>query len=137
MKGMNISQLLKNTTASRIQLAAFVATRNLKMGFSKKLGIPKAICQSYSRDMAKDGKPKLLKYATMIEFHEAGTVKVGCSCPDHLYRWEYALTRRGASYHTYSNGEPPVDTNPKLIPGVCKHVVALISTLRRQKLLPK
>lgn len=137
MKGMTLTQILRNTTASRIELSANVAVRNLKFGISKKLQIPKAIAQCYSRDKGSNGKLQLFKYATMVEFHPGNLVKVGCSCPDHLYRWEYALARRNASYITYSNGEPPTDTNPKLVPGMCKHCVALVTALKKQKLLPK
>ena len=137
MKGMTLTQILRNTTSSRVELSAFVAVRNLKFGISKKLGIPKAIAQCYSKDKSGSGQPKLFKYATMVEFWPESKVKIGCSCPDHLYRWEYALTRKGASYITYSNGEPPIDTNPKLVPGCCKHLIALISAMKKQKMLPK
>jgi hypothetical protein len=137
MRGLTLSRILEKTTASRIQLAAYVVVKNLKFGVSKKLGIPKAIAQTYSKDRDKDGRPKVSKYTTMIEFYPENKVKVACSCEDHLYRWEYALYRKNASYITYSNGEPPVDTNPKLVAGACKHVVKLAMELKRQKLLPK
>jgi len=137
MKGMTLTQILRNTTASRIELSAHVSIRNLKFGVSRKLQIPKAIAQSFSKDRGKDGRLQVFKYATMVEFHPGSLVKVGCSCPDFLYRWEYALARRGAAYMTYGNGEPPTDTNPKLVPGMCKHCVALVSALKKQKLLPK
>ena len=134
---MTLVQILEKTTASRIELSAYVAIRNLKFGVSKKSGNPKAICQSFSKDTNKRGKTSLSKYVTMIEFYPKMKVKVACSCADHLYRWEYALVKRGASEFQYSNAELPVDTNPKLVPGCCKHVISLATTLRRQKLLPK
>lgn len=137
MRGMTLTQILQNTTASRVELSANVAVRSLKFGISKKLGIPKAIAQCYSQDRDSNGRPKLFKYTTMVEFHADHKVKIGCSCPDHLYRWEFALTKRNASYITYSNGEPPLDTNPKLIPGCCKHTIALITAMKKQKMLPK
>lgn len=136
MSGMTLVQILQKTTASRIELSAYVAIKNLKMGISKKLGVQKAIAESYSPERFK-GKTVIRKYATMIEFHDRDKVKVSCSCPDHLYRWEYALAKRDASYFTYSNAEPPVATNPKLVPGCCKHVVALASILRKKRMLPK
>lgn len=136
MSGMTLKQILDKTTASRFELAAYVAVRELKFGISKKLKIPKAIAQTYSQDKDKNGKPKMFKYSTMIEFYPKFKVKVACSCADHLYRWEFALYMRDASYLTYGNGEPPKDTNPKLIPGCCKHVVALVNTMKKQKLLP-
>lgn len=137
MRGLTLQQIFQKTTPGRIELANHVVVRNLKFGISKKLGIPKAIAQTFSKDRDADGKPKTFKYTTAIEFHPEGKVKVACSCADHLYRWEYALAKRNASYFTYSNGQPPVDTNPKLICGCCKHVVKLSKELKRQKLLPK
>lgn len=137
MRGITLQRILQSTTPERIQLAAWVVVRNLKFGISRKLQIPKAVAQTYSKDKFKDGRPKLVKYTTMIEFYEENKVKVSCSCEDHIYRWEYALWKKNASYITYSNGEVPVDTNPRLVPGCCKHVVRLFQELNRQKLLPK
>lgn len=44
-----------------------------------------------------------------------------CDCEDHTYRWEYALMKRGNSVIKFSNGEYPIDRNPRLYPGLCKH----------------
>ncbi len=137
MAGLTLTQILSKTTASRIELSAYVTVKNLKFGISKKLGIPKAVAQCYSKEAGKDNRLKIYHYATMIEFYPKSKVKVSCSCPDHLYRWEYALARKGASYLTYSNAEPPTTTNPNLVAGCCKHVYRLADELKRQKLLPK
>ena len=137
MRGMTLTQIMEKTSPGRIALSQYVAIRNLKFGISKKLKIPKAIAQTFSQEKDKQGRTSMFKYSTMIEFYPEQKVKISCSCPDHLYRWEYALVRRNASYMTYSNGEPPLDTNPKLIPACCKHVIALARELKKQKLLPK
>ena len=137
MKGMTLEQIIRNSTASRIENSAYVMVKNLQFGISKKLGVPKGIAQTYSKEKGRDNRLKLYHYATMIEFFDGYKVKVSCSCPDHLYRWEYALTRRNASYMTYSNGEPPETTNPSMVPGCCKHVIAMSSYLRKHGMLPK
>ena len=137
MRGLTFRYIWEHTPANRVEHAAHVVVRSLKFGISKKLGVPKAIAQTWSKDMRKDGKPKMFKYSTMMEFYEGGKVTVSCSCADHLYRWEYALAKKNASYITYSNGERPANTNPKNIPGCCKHVIALYLDLRKKRMLPK
>lgn len=133
MTGLTFKEILAKTPGNRQELAQLVKLTYLKFGRSKKLGVLKAICQSHTPGARAAGK----KYATMIEFYADNKVKVSCSCEDHLYRWEYALARKKASYITYSNGERPKDTNPKMVAGCCKHCIALYATLRAKKLLPK
>lgn len=52
-----------------------------------------------------------------------------CSCESYMYTFEYANAAHGASRIVYGNGDPPVVTNPKLAPGLCKHLVALATKL--------
>ena len=137
MAGLTFKEILARTPGNRIELSQLVKITFLKFGKSKKLQVLKAICQSYSQDKTKGGGTKGMKYVTMIEFFAEDKVKVSCSCADHLYRWEYALVRKKASYFTYSNHERPVETNPKLVPGCCKHVISLYRNLKVRKLLPK
>lgn len=49
-------------------------------------------------------------------------VIVSCTCENHMYMWEYALTHFSASFIKYGNGDPPLVTNPALIPACCKHL---------------
>lgn len=49
-------------------------------------------------------------------------VWVKCSCPYFLFNCEYALAKHGSSEIDYSNGKPPVVTNPRMIPMLCKHL---------------
>lgn len=56
-----------------------------------------------------------------------GECEVWCSCPDFRFRMGYANWRAEASHKpTGQNGdstlEPPVKTNPKMIPMLCKHL---------------
>jgi len=60
-------------------------------------------------------------------------VKVSCSCPDFMYRWEYALWEAGAADIIYGNGQPPVDTNAARVAGVCKHLIFLLTTVKKRK----
>lgn len=47
------------------------------------------------------------------------------NCEAFVFNFEYANATVGASRLIYSNGQPPVYTNPGLMPGMCKHLVAL------------
>ena len=51
------------------------------------------------------------------------------NCENYVFTWEYANAAHGASRIVYGNGEPPVVTNPGLVPGLCKHLVAVATTL--------
>ncbi len=60
-------------------------------------------------------------------------IKISCECPRFLYFWEYALWYHGAADIIYSNGEPPIDTNPQLRPSACKHLLTLMSWINQSK----
>jgi hypothetical protein len=63
--------------------------------------------------------------------------EVDCGCPDYKYRWAYANAHRDAGPLGWkslnkSNGSPPRLTNPKLRPGLCKHLITLKDELNRK-----
>lgn len=55
-----------------------------------------------------------------------------CDCENFMYMWEYALAHFKASFIKYSNGEPPVTTNPGLIPAACKHLWLAFRTIQQK-----
>jgi hypothetical protein len=57
---------------------------------------------------------------------------VSCDCPFHLYFCEYALTKQGNSAIIYSNGQPPVERNPREYPIVCKHTLVALNRLKNK-----
>jgi hypothetical protein len=57
--------------------------------------------------------------------------KVSCDCEDFLYRFEVANKSHGASDVQHSNGARPNITNPKLKPGICKHLLACLRYLTK------
>lgn len=61
-------------------------------------------------------------------------VKVSCTCERHLYTYEVALWKRGAADIIYSNGAMPNETNPRLIPGCCKHIIQVCRYIFRENL---
>jgi hypothetical protein len=50
-------------------------------------------------------------------------VKVSCDCGFFWSHCEVALNKKGAADIKFSNGKPPVEKNPAMIPLVCKHLV--------------
>lgn len=61
---------------------------------------------------------------------------VHCSCEHFLFSCEFALAKYGSSSIINSNGEPPIITNPKLLPMVCKHIVAITAIHPKLNLPP-
>jgi hypothetical protein len=131
---LKMKQILKYTSADRIEKSKFVKVVGLKYGVHKHTGIPMCVSNTYSPENTKNG-PKYFKYVTKIEFLPKGYVKLGCSCGDFKFRAEYVLHRYGAADIMYSNGEPPKETNPSMIPMACKHCVALFHTMLAKKLI--
>lgn len=60
-------------------------------------------------------------------------VLVSCACPRFTFYWEYALYSHGAAEIIHGNGQPPHENNPDLIPAVCKHLVRVLTTLRKER----
>lgn len=42
-------------------------------------------------------------------------------CPAFVFRYEYAMAKKGNAYIYRSNGDPPITTNPSLVPGLSHH----------------
>lgn len=49
-------------------------------------------------------------------------VWVSCDCEYWMFTCEFAVARYGSTAILYCNGEPPVMTNPKMMPRLCKHL---------------
>lgn len=132
---LTMDQILKRTSRERLEKAlTTVKVSRIKLKLSKATKLPRAMAQVYSLDVM-NGQRKTNKYVTSILFMRRKTVLVSCSCPDHMYRWEYALWRKGAAELVYGNGDPPDETNPKQKNACCKHIVALWNFLVIKKLV--
>lgn len=59
---------------------------------------------------------------------------VSCPCERFTYVFEVALMKKGAAKIKYSNGDMPHVTNPNMITGMCKHLIALSTELVKKKL---
>lgn len=64
-------------------------------------------------------------------FENCPSVKVDCDCARFLYVWNYALLEHDAAIRDRTNTEPPVVTNPREVPGICKHGIIALQALRK------
>lgn len=128
---MTLIQILRRTSRLRKANARYVKLAKTKTGLTKK-GQPFIAAQTHSthtmdhRGQVWKYRGPRPKYVTVIVFLDRrGHVEMSCSCPDFKYRAEFALTNKGAATIEYSNGLPPVITNPMMIPYCCRHLVKL------------
>jgi hypothetical protein len=132
---LTLKQLYSKTTPERKDRARFVRIIQTKIGHNKQ-GLGYVAARTYSRmKVGADGR--LVKnedpqhYVTVITFlNKKLQCIVSCSCFDNTMRWEFSNTQKGASEIEYSNGEPPVVTNPRQIVGMCKHLCKLYNTIQ-------
>lgn len=131
---LTLRQIIAKTTRDRAILAREVTITKIKTGYDKGRGTPLVACSSWSPHDPKTGMriSNPPKYITTVVGLEGAHKKVGaqyvevsCQCPDFWAVWEYALNKKGAAQIKFSNGEKPVEKNPSMIPGCCKHVIAL------------
>jgi hypothetical protein len=132
---MNLRQIIKKTQGERMDNSKFVRFSNLKAGYDKQ-GFAYIYAKSWStHHYNEEGRVvknlDRYKYVTYIKFLDQKlNVDVSCSCADFMFRWEYALNKKGAAEIYYSNGQPAVTTNPKSIAAPCKHLIAMARTIQ-------
>lgn len=127
---MKLNALMAKSTRLRKLNATLVRVIGYKTGRDKK-GLATAVAKTFT-PKEYNVHNKLIKardqnqYVSSVKFLDRQlNVKVSCSCPDYLFRHEYSNHTVGASDIIYGNGEPPVETNAEMRPGLCKHLIAL------------
>jgi hypothetical protein len=141
MKEMTARDIIGKCVAQVVDAAKYTQIINVKPSVTKD-GRARIMCHTKSYALA-DGVPKkpfqIVRHKTLVEaVHPgaglySGTVKVSCDCEDFWARWEYALNRNGAADIRFSNGQPPVEKNPRRVPGACKHVFKVLKAIRAHK----
>lgn len=140
-KGMTLRKLLRGTPKLMVNNSIDVELLELKKTKTKS-GMPAIKAVSITNDPWRPGKV-IRKHKTFIigaDQDEEGNpskkpvnkhkkVIVSCDCENYVFMWEYANAAHGASRIVYSNGEPPIVTNPGLAPGLCKHLVAVATNI--------
>ncbi len=152
MKTLN--QMIQNTPRDVVKRSSFVSASllgNVKMIKKKALNalVFTARCVANTpRQYKEKPTPTNTYYDVVIELyplevHHNEFIKpnldmdawVKCSCPWFLFNAEYALAKVGSSEIDYSNGRPPVVTNPHTLPCLCKHLYAAIPLVLKNSIL--
>lgn len=132
---LNLKQLIRRTDDARKERARRVKLVGLKTGYLLS-GLGYVASKSMTTHKL-DARGKLVRVAnppqhvTVITFIDKKlNVHCACSCEDNTFRWEFANTVKDAAEIEYSNGAPPVTTNPMLRNSLCKHMIALVDRIR-------
>ena len=131
-----LDQVIKKCPRNRIRNAKYVKLVSIKKGYHN--GLAYIACRSRSTAVVNpfghvipNRDPKT--YVTMFTFLDKKlNIKASCSCPDFFYRWEVALHHKGAADIQYSTGTDPDVTNPGMVAGCCKHLIALRTYLKEK-----
>lgn len=147
-RGLSLKKLLRGTPKLFIHNANDVIIPKLNSSKTKS-GMPAVSAVAYTSDphrpmktrryhnlhiigldKNKDGDPDLKKPITKHE-----KVLVSCGCESYVFGGaEYANAAHGAARIVYGNGNPPVVTNPMLVPFLCKHLAALATAMFKANL---
>jgi hypothetical protein len=139
---LTLPQIFRRANGLRRAGARFVRFTDMKKGYTSE-GLGYVAGASYStHTIGNDGKPvrndNPHKYVTVFVFLDTKLhVRVSCSCPDFLYRWEVALHAKDAAEIEYSNGDAPMITNPNMKATFCKHCCALYSKIESKLPSPR
>ena len=130
-KGLTIKQLLKVSQPAEVARASDIVVKNVK-NIKTKGGhlVVKADCPSASRsDLTFKVWVTFLDISDPKQIKDTCKVHAQCSCERYLYMWEFANATHNAARIFYGNGDAPVIRNPRQIPGLCKHLVALVEQI--------
>lgn len=128
---LTLKQMAAVTPRNRRLSAQYVKLLKVKSGYDDD-GQAFIVAQTYSTKVlnskglfvANHNKDKYITHITFLD--KKLHAKVSCSCADFCFREEWVLTERDAADIEYSNGEPPVVTNPPPgTPYICKHLYKL------------
>lgn len=124
--GLSLGQLYKATPDGRKTDALQVTVLNLTKGSTAKSGFPGVKAETQSSGPRY--KTQVAGTEASVPVYKQKRVRVSCSCPDYMFNWEYANNYHNAGPLVYGNGDPPLQTNPSLNPGLCIAKGEMITT---------
>ena len=137
-KGISIKQILRNRTADVINLGREIIVESEQRGKSGK-GFPTYRVMCWHRDPLRPFATRRDHEVTVVgldnqtdPISSQNKVYVSCDCEDWVFRWEYAVAKRGGTRVLYGNGDAPVMTNPTEVAGCCKHLSHVLETIMRK-----
>ena len=133
---MTLNEIVRLSERLRRLNSRLVKIVGYKTGKDKQ-GVPTAVAKTWTPLEYSLGGHRFIRSRDLNKFTSSSKfldrkmrVRVSCSCPDYMYRWEYANNLVGASDIIYGNGEAPDETNPQYRPGLCKHLLALRTLIK-------
>lgn len=132
-EGQSLKQLIRNTPRSFVNNAVDVEAHRYKKQATA-TGKPAVKGIMWTNDPFRPTKVRRYHETYIVGLDKGGENKplykhrrvlAQCTCESYIYNFEYANARWGAAYLIYSNGEPPAWTNPAMVTGLCKHLIAL------------
>ncbi|ARW58873.1 hypothetical protein HOS33_gp233 [Erwinia phage vB_EamM_Y3] len=137
LKGLSLNMLMKSTPRLMKENSTECYVSRYKMGKTKK-GLPVVTANVKHKDPMRPNKTVRIHKPMIIglddpfkPIHKQKRVMCSCPCENYVFMWEYANTEHGAARIIYGNGEPPNFTNPGSAPGLCKHLMALATLVKR------
>ncbi len=135
-KGMSLALMLRKQPKYLINSAEDVVVKKLTPRKTKG-GMP--AFTGVSRDLkTKPMRPHKFQILGMnksdSKISTQKRIKISCDCEFFMYYSEYALWTWGAANIRYSNGQPAVVRNPGNHPVLCKHLVQVLETIRKNNL---
>jgi hypothetical protein len=134
-KGLTLKKILSESIILDLNNAKDVHVTNVKETVSAKGR--KAVVATCFSDPKGNKVPTKYK-CSVIGLEDDGPLSgqrcmFSCECDRYMYYYEYALAQKGAAKIKFCNGNAPTVTNPSLIPGGCKHLIALSRKLVKEK----
>ena len=122
--GLSPIQLIRKTAKTQINNSKYVTIRTVQRHKTK----PLVKFTTITKEPGQQARIHTQRiYATDPNYqgplYLCPNIRVSCTCGDHLFRAEVALSYRGSADIIFSNGDFPIETNPTLKPQVCKHVL--------------
>lgn len=121
--GLNSIQLIKKIAKTQLKNSRYVKIKSVQINKNK----PLIKFTTVTYEPGQEPRTHVQRIYAADQTYKGPlylcpAIKCACSCGNWLFQWETAGAYRGYSDIIYSNGDYPIETNPNLKPGVCKHL---------------
>lgn len=133
--GVNMIKLIKKVAKTQIINSQYVSIKRVDINKEK----PLIKIWTVTRDPKQTPREHIQRIYAADQSYKGPlylcpAVKVTCDCGNNLFQWEISNAYHGISDVIYSNGDFPIQTNPGLQPGVCKHILKALLFIVANKL---
>lgn len=121
-RGINAIQFIKKVWKTQLVNSQYVSIKSVQRHKTK----PLIKFTTLTREPGQEPRIHVLRiYSADPNYKgrlsECPALKLSCNCLNFGYVFETSLALRGAADIIYSNGDFPIQTNPTIRPGCCKH----------------